>query len=106
LNLSSDGHEAKVPVVKRPEYTVSLEQINPETAFLHCTILVPWTGRVRRKFTDDLDQLYALHGGPFYAFASPDDIKLHRFLKQVCGAEFVAYFTDLSEGRTKLIFKR
>lgn len=105
MNLSSDGHEAKVPVIRRPEYTVSLEQINPETAFAHVDIHVPWTASVRRRFSEDLDRFYEIHGGPLYTGIRPDDLKLQRFTR-LMGGEHVAYHTDLSTGHTLLIFKR
>lgn len=105
MNLASDGHEAKVPVIRRSEYTVSLEQINPETAFVHCSIHVPWTGRVRKQLTADVKTFMDLHGGPLHAIIDPEDTKLQRFAR-LMGARHVATFTDLSNGgRMKLIYR-
>jgi hypothetical protein len=104
VNLAYD-HQDVVPVVRRPEYTLSLEQANVDTTFLHCTIHVPWTGRVRKQFSADFKALMDLHGGPLHAIVDPENEKLMRFIR-LFGGEHVAYFTDLStDGRTKLIYR-
>jgi hypothetical protein len=103
VNLASD-HELIVPVVRRPEYTISLEQPNPETTFAHCSIHVPWTGRVRRQITEDWEAVKRLHGGPFYALIPPRDTKLQRFAR-LFGFGLELVLTDLTTGQPSLIFK-
>lgn len=104
MNLACAAHEALVPVVKRPEYTLSLEQINPDTTFVHCSIQVPWTGRVRKQLAADVKALMDLHGGPLHARIAPEDMKLQRFAR-LMGAEHVAYLTDLTTGQTNMIYR-
>lgn len=104
MNLADD-HQDVVPVVRRPEYIIGLEQANKDTTFVHCTIHVPWTGRVRKQLTADVKTLMDLHGGPLHAVIAPEDEKLQRFAR-LMGAEHVAYHTDLTTGRMNLIFKR
>jgi hypothetical protein len=103
MNLTSD-HLLKVPVVRRPEYLIELEQPNPDTTFAHCSILVPWTGRVRRWLAEDFELLLRLHGGPLHCLVKPDDTKLQRFLR-LFGFERALTLTDLTSGRTDLIFR-
>lgn len=103
MNLTSD-HALNVPVVRRPEYTIGLEQPNPETTFAHCSIHVPWTGRVRRQITNDWERLKQLHGGPFYALIPPHDTKLQRFAR-LFGFNLELVLTDLITGASDLIFK-
>jgi hypothetical protein len=104
VDLSCTAHEAKVPVIRKPEYTVAFEQINPETTFVHCTIHVPWTGRVRRQLTADWNALVNLHGGPFYAIIPPDNFKRQQFARTF-GFERAAILTDLTTGQTNLIYR-
>lgn len=104
MDLSCSAHEAQVPVARTSDYTISLEQINPQTTFVHCTILVPWTGRVRRNLQRDWQTILRLHGGPIYARFPDDDPKLKRFAV-LMGAEHVATLTDLTSGQSDLIFE-
>lgn len=103
MNLDSD-HALIVPVVRRPEYTIGLEQPNPHRTFAHCTIHVPWTGRVRRQITDDWTELVRLHGGPFYALIPPHDTKLQKWA-ELFGFKRELVLTDISSGRVRLIYK-
>lgn len=104
MNLACAEHEPLVPVIKRQEYTVGIEQINPDTPFVHCTIHVPWTGRVRRQLTADWTAFVNLHGGPFYAIIPPDNFKRQQFARTF-GFERAAILTDLTTGRTNLIYR-
>lgn len=103
MNLTSD-HSLIVAVVRRPEYTIGLEQPNPDTTFAHCSIHVPWTGRVRRMLTQDWNELLFLHGGPLHAQLEPDDTKLQRFAR-LFGFEHHLTLTDLTTGVPRLIFR-
>lgn len=103
MNLTSD-HALIVPVVKRPEYTISLEQPNPDATFAHCTIHVPWTGRVRRQLTEDWKRLTDLHGGPFYVLIPPLDVKLQHFVR-LFGFKPELTLTDISTGSSELIYR-
>ena len=75
-----------------------------ETTFAHCTIHVPWTGRVRRMIAQDWADLQFLHGGPLYALIPPDDVKLQRFAT-IFGLEPELTLTDLTTGVSRLIFR-
>lgn len=103
VNLTSD-HLLIVPVVRRPEYSIGLEQPNPETTFAHCSIHVPWTGRVRRMLTQDWQELLFLHGGPIYASIPPDNVQRQRFARMF-GFEPALTLTDISSGRSQLIYR-
>jgi hypothetical protein len=103
MNLTDD-HQVLVPVIRRSEYTLSLEQANADTTFVHCTTHVPWTGRVRKQLTGDVTTLLTLHGGPLHAIIRPDDLKLQRFAR-IMNAEHVATLTDLTTGQTDLIYR-
>lgn len=103
MNLTSD-HTLKVPVVRRLEYTISLEQPNPDCTFAHCSIHVPWTGRVRRQIADDWRNVVRLHGGPLYALIPPHDVKLQRFAR-LFGFDLGLTLTDLTTGQSSLIFR-
>lgn len=102
MNLTSD-HLLSVPVVRRPEYTIALEQPNPDCTFAHCSIHVPWTGRVRRQLTADWERVKQLHGGPFYALIPPHDTKLQRFAR-LFGFTPELVLTDLTSGEADLIY--
>src|SRR3546814_9314640 len=57
-------HQFKVPVIRRSEYTVYLEQATRHHTFIHCVIHVRWTPKVFRALTADFAVLRGLHGGP------------------------------------------
>jgi hypothetical protein len=71
-----------VPVVRRPDYTISLEQDSGRT-FLHCEVR-RWTAPVARAFRADVDAVMGLHGGPIYAASlnphGGDHAKWRRFV--------------------------
>jgi hypothetical protein len=94
-----------VPVIRRPEYTVSLEQISPDTPIVHCVVNVPWTGSVCKKLRSDVDTFMSLHGGPLHTGISPSNTKLQRFAR-LMGARHTATYTEITSGRTLLIFTR
>ena len=102
MNLTSD-HELIVPVVRRPEYTIGLEQPNPDTTFAHCTIHVPWTGRVRRQLEADWQQVRQLHGGTLHGLIPASDVKLQRFAR-LFGLEHTLTLTDVTTGHCDLIY--
>lgn len=104
MNLNFSDPLLRVPVVKRPAYTIELEQPNPETTFAHCTIHVPWTGRVRRQLDADWQTVLSLHGGPLRCQVDHDDLKLQKFLRSF-GFSHSATFTWITTGESKLIYK-
>jgi hypothetical protein len=73
-------HQLKVPVVRRPEYTLFLEQATRHHTFIHCTVHVRWTASVKRQLLQDWADLKRLHGGPIYALHTPGDRKHHHFI--------------------------
>jgi hypothetical protein len=75
----------KVPVIVRPEYVVYIEQ--QQVPFLHCDVL-SWSSLIRRAYRRDLDALFALHGGPWFALnPEPGADKRAKFL-QLSGFHF------------------
>lgn len=72
-------HSLKVPVVTRPEYTLSFERAG--TTFIHCDVHVPWTATVKRKLLADWEELKALHTHAIYAQHKLGDHKHLHFLK-------------------------
>jgi hypothetical protein len=100
--LTSD-HRLIVPVVRRTAYTIGLEQPNSDSTFVHCSMHVPWTARVKRQLVSDWRTVLHLHGGPLYCLADSRDLKLHKFLRAF-GFSNVASVTDLTTGLSDLIF--
>src|SRR3546814_16946130 len=86
-------HQFKVPVIRRSEYTVYLEQATRHHTFIHCVIHVRWTPKVFRALTADFAVLRGLHGGPIYALHPPEDRKHHKFLLRM-GFSLAASFID------------
>lgn len=88
--------QLKVPVIRRPEYTLSLEQANRRDCFIHCDIHVRWTPKVKEALGRDFAILKDLHGGPFLALHEPGDAKHLKFLRLY---GFRRLFTRLVDGR-------
>lgn len=86
-------HQLKVPVVRRPEFTLWLEQATPRHTFIHCTIHVRWSPTVKRELGEAFADLLGLHGGPFFAVHDPHDTKHEKFLKMY-GFAFVSTFAS------------
>jgi hypothetical protein len=93
IRIPPQDHQLKVPVVRRFEYVIFLEQANPSTTFIHCNVYVKWTRHVKERLKADFDKLTALHGGPFYALHTPGDTKHEKFLKMF-GFEWKASYTN------------
>lgn len=101
--LPAPDHQLKVPVVRRPEYTLYLEQATPHCTFIHCDIHARWSSRIKRRLTADWAALHGLHGGPFYAQHDPHD-RLHLKFLTLFGFHRVASFID-STGRAREIYR-
>lgn len=84
--------QRKVPVVRRPEYTLYFEQATRDETFIHCDVYT-WSPRVVRQLTADWQALHALHGGPIRALHTPGDRKHLKFIT-LFGFRHVASFTD------------
>ena len=71
-------HSLVIPVIRKPEYQVSIEQW-ADWSFLHCDIR-KWNHTVAKRLRKDFESFCALHGGPFRALdnGSPTQSK---FLK-------------------------
>lgn len=89
-------HQFKVPVVRRSEYTLFLEQATRHHTFIHCLVHVPWTATVKRQLLADWQALKALHGGPIHALHEPGDRKHHHFLTMF-GFRRVTSYVDARE---------
>lgn len=101
MDLAAD-HQLKVPVVRRPAFTIYLEQATPRHTFIHCTVHVRWSPAVKAELADAFAALKDLHGGPFFAVHRPHDTKHKKFL-QMYGFRFVSTFTA-SDGSTRHIY--
>ncbi len=82
--------QAKVPVVRRPEYTLYFEQAARDHTFIHCDVYT-WSPRVVRQLTADWQAVQALHGGPIFALHTPGDRKHLKFIT-LFGFKLVAAF--------------
>lgn len=89
-------HQLKVPVVKRRDYTIYLEQANPTLTFIHCDVY-RWSKTVLQNILTDWATLKELHGGPIYALHPPEDEKHLKFLR-VVGMKYVSKYTDRRSG--------
>ena len=69
----------KVPVIVRPEYVVYIEQ--QQVPFLHCDVF-RWSPSIQKAYLRDLDALFDLHGGPWFAVnPEPGAFKRAKFLQ-------------------------
>lgn len=68
----------KVPVVVRPDYTISYER-GPECLFVHVDVR-RWTANVARRFKADAEAAQGLLGEPVYALEEPSAPLQPKFL--------------------------
>jgi hypothetical protein len=73
-------HALVIPVYKGREFTIAYEQFRDMT-FIHGRVHVPWSRGVKRRVNEVLDNLFALHGGPFYATETTGDSVHPHFLR-------------------------
>ena len=102
LNLNPE-HQLKVPTVRRPAYTLYLEQANRDLTFIHCDIHGKWTSKVKKALQNDWTLLKFLHGGPLFALHDPEDHKHAKFLR-LFGLRKVEQFVSRTDGRTHHIY--
>lgn len=77
----------KTPVIVKPEYIVYIEQ--QQVPFLHCDVF-KWSPKIQRQYVRDLDTLFSLHGGPWFALnPEPGAAKRAKFL-ELSGFRFFA----------------
>ena len=100
-SLPEPDHQLKVPVVRRPVYTLYLEQATRVHTFIHCDVHGRWSPRVKRELIADWATLKQLHGGPLYALHDPGDSKHAKFLAMF-GFEREASFTDRHRRRMEI----
>ena len=92
----------KVPVVKRADYTIYLQELDG-MVWAHCDVF-RWTSSVSRALRMDADALYRMQGGPWFALHDPPGDKKHEhFLKHV---GFKLLGSVESGGVKRQIFKR
>lgn len=99
--LPEPDHQLKVPVVRRPGYTLYLEQAAPAHTFIHCDVHGRWSPRAKRELIADWSTLLRLHGGPIYALHEPGDRKHSKFLAMF-GFRWAASFTDRHHRRMEI----
>lgn len=101
MEIPEPDHQLKVPVVRRSEYTLFLEQATARHPFIHCDIHSRWSPAVKAQLARDFATLKALHGGPFYALHDPSDLKHHKFLRMF-GFKWAASFPDRLGRQTEI----
>lgn len=101
MDLPVPDHQLKVPVVRRQEYTLYLEQATRAHTFIHCDIHSRWSAAVKAQLAQDFAILLSLHGGPLHALHDPQDRKHHKFLRMF-GFKWAAQFTDRRHCRTDI----
>lgn len=80
MEIPEPDHQFKVPVVRRPVYTLYLEAATPRHTFIHCDVHTSWSPRIKRGLAADFETLQRLQGGPLYALHEPGDRKHLKFL--------------------------
>ena len=101
MEIPEPDHQFKVPVVRKPEYTLYFEQATRAHTFIHCDIHERWSPAVKAQLAQDFAALTALHGGPFYALHDPADRKHHKFLRMF-GFKWAASFHDRQQSRMEI----
>lgn len=96
-------HQLKVPVVQRPDYTLTFERATKEHTFVHCDVHRQWTKDSKRQLLDDLKTLRGLHGQPIYTMHSDDNPKLGKFI-ECLGFTFNLSYVDALSGRLTHIY--
>lgn len=71
-------HYFKVPVCKRPEYTISFEE-HINGTFAHCDVF-RWNRTVRNSLLKDWNEVAEKHGGPLFVFKEQTNEKLSKFI--------------------------
>lgn len=71
-------HSVTIPVIRRDDYTISLEQFDSYT-FAHCSVN-RWSHIVAAAIRRDLQRLLDLHGGPLHA-VDPEDARKAKFIR-------------------------
>jgi len=69
----------RVPVVKRPEYTIWLENVKNEAVFIHCDVY-KWNKSVKKDLKQKLLTLLSLQADPIFALHDKEDKKHKKFL--------------------------
>ena len=103
IEVPEPDPQPRVPVVQRPDYTISLEQATPNHSFGHILIHGVWSKTIKRQLQDDWIALKALHTEPIYALHSPHDHKHEKFLSMF-GLRFILEYVDASTGKLTHIY--
>lgn len=93
----------KVPVCRRPEYTIYLQQIEQNT-WAHCDVN-KWSAGIAKKLIADADQLFEMHGGPWFAFQDPPGCEKHHKFLELVGFKRLKEIEGL-DGETRAIYVR
>lgn len=92
----------KVPVCRRQDYTIYLQDIEG-TTWAHCDVR-RWSKAIARALTADADTVFDLHGGPMYALNEPTGCAKHQKFLKLMGFSFAKKLT--AEKGELLIFRR
>ena len=93
----------KVPVCRRSEYTIYLQDIDG-TTWAHCDVQ-KWTASIHKRFSADADQVFAMHGGPMLALNEPAGCFKHQKFLKLMGFHFHQKIIT-NTGDERLIYKR
>jgi hypothetical protein len=86
----------KVPVCRRREYTIFLQDIDG-TTWAHCDVR-EWSGSVAKRLRADVDTLVEMQGAPVFAMNEPvGDVKHQKFLA-LMGFQFFKNLPALQGG--------
>lgn len=83
----------KVPVIRKRDYTVFIEQL--DVTFIHCDVK-RWSPSVCKALRKDSNALFELHGGPWFALNEPLGCKKHARFMELMGFEFYRHIGDLT----------
>lgn len=93
----------KVPVCRRAEYTISLQDIEG-TTWAHCDVR-RWSKDVARRLRADVDTLFEMQAGPVFALNEPPGDAKHQKFLELMGFELHKYLPSFT-GEQVPIFRR
>ena len=92
----------KVPIVRRPEYTIYLQEIEG-TTWIHCDV-TKWSANIARDLRRWADKLSEWQDGPIFALQDPQECQKHLKFLRLMG--FMECGQIASKRGTERIFKR
>lgn len=93
----------KVPVCRRPEYTIYLQDIGGET-WAHSDVK-QWSPSISRRLVADANAVFHMHGGAMFALNEPHGCKKHQKFLKLMGFKYLKTL-PLIDGGECFIFQR